>query len=103
MPPSQHISREEIRTLPHSELNDDVLMDLVCREFNASAYNMMRSALMRTTGHVYETHIDNMFRTMLQTGRIQPHIRKYLKDALLGDEIYIPDAQEGATEAVRFM
>ena len=101
MPPSQHISREEIRTLPHSELNDDVLMDLVCREFGASAYAMMRSALMRTTGHIYETQIDTLFANMLVNGRMPPHIRKYLKDVLLGDEIFIRDTQDAAKEGER--
>jgi len=97
MPPTQYISREELYTLPHSELNDDVLLDLACREINVSAYNMMRSALLRTTGNIYETHLNNMFNMMLQTGRIQPHMRQYLKDVLLGKEVYINDTENMTT------
>jgi len=95
--PGEHITRDELDTLSHSELNDEFVLDLASRTFDVSVYQVIFAALLIKRGSAYANHIDHMFARFWHTGRVPKDVRRYAIDCLLGRTPMVVD--EDATQS----
>lgn len=90
---SEYFSRDELRSMPRSELNDTGVFNLAFTTFGVSARQIIIAAFLTHRGTAHPTLIDHTHHEFYIMGRAPNDVRCYALECLVGDRPMIMDEE----------